>query len=139
MAETKQALRILIVEDDPLNVKYMSVVLERIGKFEVLVSEDVEEIIRLAKEAGLCAIIMDISLSNSSHEGQKVDGTYITKLLKANPETASIPVVLATAHAMIGDREHFLAETNAEHYISKPFTDPALFLREVRRVIREPE
>jgi CheY-like chemotaxis protein len=133
------AQRILIVEDDHLNVKFMSVVLQRLGGFEVLVSEDVEEIIRLAKEADLCGIIMDISLSNSKHGDQKVDGTYITKLLKADPETASIPVILAPAHAMIGDREYLLAETKAEHYISKPFTDPALFLQEVRKAIREPE
>jgi CheY-like chemotaxis protein len=80
---------------------------------------------------------MDISLANSVHNGQKVDGLYITKLLKSIPETASIPVIIATAHAMIGDREHFLGETGAEHYIPKPFTDPEAFLREVRSVIKE--
>jgi len=128
--------RILIVEDDQMNVKFMSFVLKRKGGFEVLVSEDVEEILRLAKEADLSAIVMDISLSNSKHDGQNVDGVYITKLLKADPETASIPVIIATAHAMIGDREQFLEETKAEHYISKPFHDPNLFLQEITSVIK---
>ena len=36
---------------------------------------------------------------------------------------------------MFGDRERFLAETGAEHYISKPIHDPDLFLSEIRRVL----
>lgn len=127
---------ILIVEDDPLNVKFMSVVLKRKGGYDVYASEDVEEIIRIAKECNISAILMDISLSNSTHHGQKVDGLYITKLLKSDPETASIPVILATAHAMIGDKERFLETTKAEHYITKPFDDPDVFLREVASVIK---
>jgi CheY-like chemotaxis protein len=95
----------------------------------------VEEILQLAASGTIDAIIMDISLSRSSYEGQKVDGIFITRLLKADPITAKIPVVLATAHAMFGDRERFIAETGAEHYISKPIHDPDLFLGEVRRVL----
>jgi CheY-like chemotaxis protein len=130
------ANRILIVEDDPLNVKFMSVVLKRKGGFEVFASEDVDEIVRIAKECNISAILMDISLSNSTHNGQRVDGLYITKLLKSDPETAEIPVILATAHAMIGDKERFLETTKAEHYITKPFDDPDLFLREVASVVK---
>ncbi len=127
--------KILIVEDDAINVKFMKVVLTRKGGYEVQVSEDVEEILQLAHGGSVDAIIMDISLSRSSYEGQKVDGIFITRLLKADPATAKIPVVLATAHAMFGDRERFIAETGAEHYISKPIHDPDLFLAEVRKVL----
>ena len=49
--------------------------------------------------------------------------------------TAKVPVILATAHAMFGDRERFLAETGAEHYIAKPIHDPDHFLAEVRKVL----
>jgi len=127
--------KILIVEDDPINVKFMKVVLIRKGGFEVAVSEDVAEIMAMAGTGELGAIIMDISLSHTSYEGKKVDGVFITKLLKANPATAGIPVILATAHAMTGDRERFLAETGAEHYLSKPIHDPDHFLAEVRKVL----
>jgi CheY-like chemotaxis protein len=127
--------RILIVEDDPINVKFMKVVLIRKGGFEVAVSEDVLEIMTMAESGDLGAIIMDISLSHTIYEGRKVDGVFITKLLKANPATARIPVILATAHAMTGDRERFLAETGAEHYLSKPIHDPDHFLAEVRKVL----
>jgi CheY-like chemotaxis protein len=126
--------KILIVEDDPINVKFMKVVLVRKGGFEVLVSEDVYEILDIAKNGDISAVIMDISLSRSVHDGKKVDGIYITRLLKADPATKGIPVILATAHAMTGDRERFLAETGAEHYLSKPLHDPDHFLNEVNKV-----
>jgi two-component system, cell cycle response regulator DivK len=78
---------------------------------------------------------MDVSLSRSIWEDRKVDGLFITRLLKQDPETAQVPVMLATAHAMFGDRERFLAETGAEHYISKPIHDPDLFLTEIRKIL----
>jgi len=126
--------KILIVEDDPINVKFMKVVLVRKGGFDVVVSEDVDEILAIVAAGDVSAVIMDISLSRSIHLGQKVDGIYITRLLKANPVTKGVPVILATAHAMTGDRERFLAETGAEHYLSKPLHDPDHFLREVNKV-----
>jgi len=129
------AQKILIVEDDAINVKFMKVVLTRKGGYEVFVSEDVEEILKLAASGEVDAIVMDISLSRSTFDGKKVDGVFITKLLKQNPETAKVPVILATAHAMFGDRERFLAETGAEHYIAKPVHDPDHFLAEVRKVL----
>jgi CheY-like chemotaxis protein len=127
--------KILIVEDDPINVKFMSIVLKRKGNYEVVVSEDVPEILALAASGEIAVIIMDISLSRSTYEGKKVDGIFITRMLKADPATAGIPVILATAHAMTGDRERFLAETGAEHYLSKPIHDPDHFLGEVRKVL----
>ena len=129
--------KILIVEDDPINVKFMSVVLIRKGKYQVVVSEDVPEILALAASGEIAAIIMDISLSRSTYEGKKVDGIFITQMLKADPVTAGIPVILATAHAMTGDRERFLKLTGAEHYLSKPIHDPDHFLGEIRKVLPE--
>ncbi len=129
------AERILIVEDDPINIRYMQVVLTRKGGFEVAVSEDVEEILKLAKEDGLTCIIMDVSLTNSQWQGENVDGVFITKLLKADPAAAKVPVMLATAHAMSGDREKFMRDSGAEGYLSKPIHDPDAFIKAVREVV----
>lgn len=127
--------RILIVEDDPINIRYMQAVLTRKGGFEVAVSEDVGEIIGLAKSGDLLCIIMDVSLTNSQWEGEKVDGVFITKLLKADPAAAKVPVMLATAHAMSGDREKFLKESGADGYLAKPIHDPDAFIKAVREVV----
>ena len=129
------AQKLLLVEDDAINVKFMSVVLTRKGGFEVVVSEDPAEILEIAKAGGIAGIIMDISLARSTLDGERMDGIGITRLLKADPTTASIPVLIATAHAMFGDRERFIAETGAQGYLAKPFFDPDAFLTEVRRVI----
>jgi CheY-like chemotaxis protein len=126
--------RILLVEDDPINVKFIQTVLVKKGGYEVLVSEEVGEILRLAREADLKAIIMDVSLSRSSYQGQKVDGIFITKLLKQDEATRRIPVLLATAHAMFGDREKYLELTGAEGYIAKPIHDPAALIDAVKSV-----
>jgi CheY-like chemotaxis protein len=129
------AQKLLLVEDDAINVKFMQVVLTRKGGFEVVVSEDPLEILEIAKAGGLAGIIMDVSLARSTLDGVKMDGLGITRLLKADPATAHIPVLIATAHAMFGDRDRFLAETGAEGYLAKPFHDPDAFLKEVRRVV----
>ncbi|HEU4950451.1 MAG TPA: response regulator [Holophagaceae bacterium] len=127
--------RILIVEDDPINIRYMQVVLTRKGGYEVLVSEDVGEILRMAREENLACVIMDVSLTNSQWEGENVDGVFITKFLKADPVASKVPVMLATAHAMSGDREKFLRESGADGYLSKPIHDPDAFLKAVRDVV----
>ena len=127
--------RILLVEDDPINVKFIKVVLSKKAGYEVLHTEDVPEILRIAREGDLAAIIMDVSLSRSTWEGQKVDGLAITKLLKADPVSRPIPVLLATAHAMYGDREKFIQETGAEGYFPKPIHDPDAFVAAVKSVI----
>jgi len=128
--------RILLVEDDPINVKFIQTVLIKKGGYDVLVSEEVDEILRLAQEADLAAIIMDVSLTRSSYEGRKVDGIFITQLLKKDEITRHIPVLLATAHAMFGDREKYLELTGAEGYIAKPIHDPAALIEAVRAVIK---
>lgn len=127
--------RILLVEDDPINVKFIQTVLAKRGGYEVVVSEEVDEILRLAHEGNLAAIIMDVSLSRSSYEGRKVDGIFITQLLKQDAATRTIPVLLATAHAMFGDREKYLELTGAEGYIAKPIHDPGTLVEAVKAVI----
>ena len=129
------AQRILVVEDDPINIRYIQVVLTRKGGYEVSVSEDVAEILDMAKGGGLAGIIMDVSLTNSQWNGENVDGVFITKLLKADPVACKVPIMLATAHAMSGDREKFLKESGAEGYLSKPIHDPDAFIKAVRQVV----
>ncbi len=128
--------RILLVEDDPINVKFIKTVLVKKGGYDVVVSEEVDEILRLAREGDLAAIIMDVSLSRSSYEGQKVDGIFITQLLKRDPVTQGIPVLLATAHAMFGDREKYLEVTGAEGYLAKPIHDPTHLIEAVQAVVK---
>ncbi len=98
---------ILVVEDDKINAKLFELVLTRVGGFAVTVTEDADEVIRIASEGQADLILMDVSLSNTEYEGVPVDGIELTRILKQDARTSSIPVVLTTAHALRGDGSVF--------------------------------
>jgi len=113
-------VRILVVEDDPMNAKLFQLILARKAGFGVEVTEDPARVLEVARSGGADLIIMDVSLSNSNWDGVPVDGLEITRRLKQDPEARRIPILLATAHAMKGSKEKFLQESGADDYISKP-------------------
>ncbi len=115
--------RILVVEDDKINAKLFDLVLTRVGGFTVTVTEDAGEVVDLARKGQVDLILMDVSLSNSEYEGVPVDGIDLTRILKQDARTSSIPVVLTTAHALRGDRERFLQQSGADGYVAKPIED----------------
>ena len=122
---------VLIVEDDPINFRVFSKILTKRGGLEVKGTEDVEEVLEFAQSGEIDVILMDVSLANSVYQGIPVDGIKITQMLKSNPETASLPVILVTAHAMQGDREAFLKQSGADGYISKPVVDHQKFIQQI--------
>ncbi len=122
---------VLIVEDDPINFRVFSKILTKRGGLEVKGTEDVEEVLKFAQSGEIDVILMDVSLANSVYQGTPVDGIKITQMLKSNPETASLPVILVTAHAMQGDRESFLKQSGADGYISKPVVDHQKFIQQI--------
>jgi CheY-like chemotaxis protein len=127
---------VLIVEDDPINFRVFSKILSKRGGLEVKGTEDVQEVIRIATSREADIILMDVSLAHSMYQGQAVDGIKITQMLKANPATASLPVILVTAHAMEGDRENFLKQSGADGYISKPVVDHQAFVNQILDTIQ---
>lgn len=122
---------VLIVEDDQANILVFSKILSRRAGLDVCATENVDEVFRYAESGTVDLILMDVSLSRSFYEGQSVDGIKITQMLKAKPETAHVPVILVTAHAMQGDRESFLKQSGANGYISKPVVDQQAFVDQI--------
>ena len=126
---------VLIVEDDPINLRVFSKMLTKRGGLSVKGTEDVDEVMRIARQGEVDIILMDVSLSHSVYQGEAVDGIKITQFLKADPTTANLPIILVTAHAMEGDREHFLEKSGADGYISKPVVDHEKFVNKVLTTI----
>jgi CheY-like chemotaxis protein len=126
---------VLIVEDDPINYRVFSKILTKRGGLQVRGTENVEEVLRIAQSGEVDAILMDVSLANSIYQGKPVDGIKITQMLKSNPQTASLPVILVTAHAMQGDRENFLKQSGADGYISKPVVDHQQFIDQILSLV----
>jgi len=126
---------VLIVEDDMVNARVFSKILTKRGGLNVKHTENVEEVMTIAQKKEADVILMDVSLSHSVYEGKPVDGIDITQMLKGNPETAGVPVILVTAHAMDGDRETFLNQSGANGYISKPVVDHQKFVDDIAALI----
>lgn len=122
---------VLIVEDDLINARVFSKILTKRGGLAVKHTENVDEVMEIAHARGADIILMDVSLSRSVYQGKPVDGIKITQMLKADPQTASLPIILVTAHAMEGDRENFLKQSGADDYISKPVVDHQKFVDQI--------
>jgi len=103
--------KILLVEDNEMNRDMLSRRLTKQG-FEMVLALDGEQAVDLARSEAPDLILMDISLPG-------LDGWEATRLLKAGPETRSIPIIALTAHAMAGDREKSLA-AGCNDYDTKP-------------------
>lgn len=103
--------RILIVEDNPVNMKLASRVLEYAGH-EVLQAEEALEGLRLARERQPDLVLMDIMLPG-------MDGVTALESLRADSATANLKVAALTAYAMKGDRENLL-EAGFDGYFAKP-------------------
>src|SRR5580692_1882866 len=109
-------LRVLVVEDNPLVAKFYRLALERTGGFQVTFSEDVESILSMVADSSFDAMVLDVSLRNCKFEGRPVDGLEVARLVRQVPAGSSLPILLATAHAMEGDRERLLAASGASAY-----------------------
>ena len=103
--------RILVVEDNPKNMKLIRDVLQFKG-FDILEAQSGEEGIEVARGERPTLVLMDVQLPG-------IDGLEAMKAIKDDEITQDIPVVALTAYAMKGDREQLLAE-GFDGYISKP-------------------
>ncbi|MDJ0674301.1 MAG: response regulator [Calothrix sp. MO_167.B42] len=122
---------VLIVEDDLINARVFSKILTKRGGLNVKHTENVDEVMKIAQAKEADIILMDVSLSRSVYQGKSVDGIKITQMLKSDPNTADLPIILVTAHAMEGDRENFLKQSGADGYISKPVVDHQYFVEQI--------
>jgi two-component system cell cycle response regulator DivK len=116
---------ILVVEDNERNRKLVRTILEFRG-YEVVECDDGGPALGLAKQHHPVLVLMDIQLPT-------LDGISALKQLRADPETAAIPVVAVTASVTPGERERVVA-AGFDGYIAKPI-DVASFGEAIDRVI----
>jgi two-component system cell cycle response regulator DivK len=105
------AKKILIVEDEPSNLKLVRDLLERF-KYETIEATDGEQGVQLARAQKPDLILMDIMMP-------KMDGLEATRIIKEDAVTKHIPIIALTSFAMKGDKERTL-EVGCDGYISKP-------------------
>lgn len=103
--------RVLVVDDNPTNLKLTVDVLES-GGYEVLSAVDAETAAEVVRSGPPSLILMDIGLPG-------MDGLSLTRLLKSHPETQNIRILALTAFAMKGDEEKAM-NAGCDGYLSKP-------------------
>jgi two-component system, cell cycle response regulator DivK len=119
--------RILIVEDNDLNMKLFNDLLVAHG-YDTLQTKDGVEALALARRYHPDLILMDIQLP-------EVSGLQVTKWIKEDRSLCMIPIIAVTAFAMKGDKER-MRDGGCEDYIAKPIS-VASFLQTVERFLRK--
>jgi two-component system cell cycle response regulator len=118
--------RILVVDDNPINVKLLAAKLMR-DYYVVLTAENGPDAIRKASTEKPDLILLDVMMP-------EMDGFETCKRLKESPQTQRIPVVMVTALSDVADRVRGL-ESGADDFLTKPINDTALMAR-VRSLLR---
>src|SRR5215211_1597318 len=113
VTDPRAARKILIVEDNELNMKLFNDLLEAHG-YTTFQTKDGREAVSIARTHRPDLILMDIQLP-------EVSGLEITKRLKADEELRSIPVIAVTAFAMKGDGEK-IRRAGCDGYLTKPIS-----------------
>ncbi|HPD82886.1 MAG: response regulator [Alphaproteobacteria bacterium] len=104
---------VLIVEDNELNMKLFHDLLEAHG-IGTLETRNGKDVMNIAREKAPDLILMDIQLP-------EISGLDVTRMMKADEDLKSIPIIAVTAFAMKGDEEK-IRESGCEDYISKPIS-----------------
>ncbi|MFH2102286.1 MAG: response regulator [Chloroflexota bacterium] len=131
IAERNRAnLRVLLVEDNAINQKLATVLVEKAG-FSVDVADNGLKALEKVLAGSYAVVLMDVQMP-------EMDGFEATQRIRAwEGDTRHIPIIAMTAHAMAGDRERCL-EAGMDDYISKPIK-PEVLLSALDRWAQLPE
>ena len=119
------AARVLIVDDNPTNLKLVTYVVKAQG-YDVDTAGDAQAALAAIAANKPACVLMDLQLPG-------IDGLELTRRLKADPKTKDIAVIAVTAYAMKGDREKAI-EAGCDDYVTKPIdtrTLPAVIAKHV--------
>lgn len=112
--------KILVVDDEPDAVELIRFNLKSNG-YQVVTASDGSEALKMARTFSPDLIILDLMLP-------EVDGLEVCKILRLNPATSIVPIIMVTAKAAEIDRVLGL-ELGADDYVTKPFSPRELVLR----------
>ena len=120
-------MKVLVAEDDPDIQVILKMVLTRLGKCDVTVTDQGDQVVPLVKSHKPALILLDVMLPEMS-------GIEICKALKASPETQSIPVIFLTARSIPVEAKEALA-LGAIGYLAKPF-DPMTLVGQINEILK---
>jgi phosphate regulon transcriptional regulator PhoB len=118
--------KILIVDDEPDLVELVSYNLKKEG-FKVSTAPDGEDALEKVRKSAFDLVILDLMLPG-------IQGVELCRMLRSNPKTEAIPIIMLTARGEVSDKIRGL-ETGADDYMTKPFSPKELLAR-VKAIFR---
>ena len=106
------AKKVLIVEDEDLIARVLSIRLENSG-YEVIIAYDGEEGLEEAKKEKPDLMLLDIGLP-------RIDGNTLCELIKTDAATKGIKIIMLTGKRLVGDMENAFS-AGADIYVNKPY------------------
>jgi two-component system, sensor histidine kinase and response regulator len=110
--------RVLLAEDHPINRELARELLQQ-AALVVVEAQNGVEALELLQSQPFEAALMDVQMPD-------MDGLEAVRAIRAHPALAGLPVIAMTAHAMLGDRERFLAAGMSD-YVAKPIDEAELY------------
>jgi len=126
---------ILLVDDDPVAVRLVNLILDREG-YETIVASDGSQGLKMAQDEGPDLVLLDLMLPG-------MNGLDVLRRLRADSRTADLPVIVVSAQAQFTDK-HAALDVGANAYVTKPFRRAELLplirsLLEGLKQMEEPE
>lgn len=120
-------MKVLVAEDDPDIQVILKMVLTRLGKCDVAITFQGDEVVPMAKANHPGLILLDVMLPEMS-------GFEICKVLKSDSETKAIPVIFLTARSMPAEIQEAMT-MGALGYLAKPF-DPMTLVGQINEILK---
>ena len=120
--------QVLIVDDDPNTVKYLSLVLSENG-YDPVSAADGSEGLEKAKQAVPDLFVLDVMMP-------RIDGFQVTRVVKSDDNLKHIKIILLSAKGQDSDRDTGVA-AGADDYMTKPFS-PTRIVERARQILDSP-
>jgi DNA-binding response OmpR family regulator len=120
-------MRKLLIVDDEEGVRSLVRMTLESDNYEILEARRAEEALKLVREHRPDLVLLDVMLPD-------ISGVEVCRTLKADPDTASVTIVMLTAKAQSSDLEE-AEDAGADGYFTKPFS-PVALLRRVDKIFR---
>ncbi|HEU5116244.1 MAG TPA: response regulator, partial [Isosphaeraceae bacterium] len=119
-ADSSRPVRVLVVDDHPLNVELLAVNLQRLG-YDVVRADGGRSALERIENEDLDLVLMDVLMPELS-------GLEVLKAIRSQPATSDLPVILVSG---LGDTEHIVdgLKLGANDYVTKPINMPVLKAR----------
>nr|WP_228024665.1 response regulator [cf. Phormidesmis sp. LEGE 11477] len=125
----------MLVEDDYLLGRSMVRLLEASGRHRVRLTRIATDIFKYCESDIVELVLMDVNLPGILWQDKETTGVVLSRLLKSNPMTRHIPVVLLTANSEDVDKTHLMKDALADSVCAKSIKDADSFLSLLDRVI----